>query len=409
MFHFGSSSHEGRYYALYDICSASIGVGIVFCKEKTVELVWHKRVEFGYHSTDDYNRYVRTMYATLLEVGMKLTSDGFKTVSSQYPSFSARNVEVVCVLGQPWFLGSVITETQSKEKSFTVSSDLLQELQNSGLSKVLEKQESVSWQEVMGTPKPLEVYTDVVRLEGYPVHNYLRRTTNELSVQFYFGIVSTSVQEHIDEVLKRVLPNHEIFFMTATRAFATLEAMYTTKLHQRSVLIEITGEITSVSILKKRTVLGVITIPLGTNHVMKALAPNAVSAEEARGLLDVVRKKNATSDFEALPPELQETLGIWKDAVTKSINTLGGGVTPPTNVTIVVDTVWYQLYKVSIEKPWEMPGARIVQGSIVDHITPQIGEEATKEGVSSQDARLFLLTRLLPSCTQEKGMWYTEK
>lgn len=409
MFHFGSSSHEGRYYAVYDICSASIGVGIVFSKEETAELVWHKRVEFGYHSTDDYNRYVRTMYATLLEVGMKLTSDGFKTVAAQYPSFSARNVEVVCVLGQPWFLGSVITETQSKERPFSISTTLLKELQNSGLSKVFEKQESISWQEVMGAPELLEVYTDTVRLEGYPVSNYMRRSASELSVQFYFGIVSTSVQEHIEEVLKRVLPNHDIVFITATRAFTTLEANFATKVHQRSILIEITGEISSVSILKRGAVTGVVTIPLGTNHIMKALAPSAVSAEEASGLLDVVRKKHATSDFEALPPELQEALTTWKDAVVKSINTLGGGVTPPTNVVVVVDAAWYQFYKLSIEKPWEMPGVRIAQGNTVDQITSQLGAVEKKEGLSTQDTRLFLLTRLLPSCTQEKGMWYTEK
>jgi hypothetical protein len=349
------------------------------------------------------------MYATLLEVGMKLSSDGFKTVSEKYPDFSPRNLEVVCALGQPWFLGSTITETYSKERPFQISTSLIQELQNTGLSKVLQKQESLSWQEVLGTPKLHEVYADVVRIGGYPVQNYLRRSATELSVQFYFGVVSSTVQEHIDEVLKRVLPNHEIFFVTATRAFSILEHTLASNTQQRSVLLEVTGEITSVAILKQGIVTGVVTLPFGTNHILKTLAPDALSAEEARGLLEVVHKKSDTATFETLPSELQEALTNWKDAVVTCLNDLSEGVSPPTNVVIVVHELWYPFYKLSIEKPWEMPGVRILQGNIVHQISVLQSPVEKKSTSSLRDTRLSLLTHVLPSCTQEKGMWYTEK
>jgi hypothetical protein len=405
---FGSRADEDRYYTLFDISSGSVGVAIVLSKNTSIELVWNKRVEFGYQGGDDYNRYVRTMYATLLEVGMRLTSEGFKSVKETHPNFSVRRMEVVCVLGQPWFIGSVDTEVLSKEKPFQITESILQTLQESGIANVLRKQETLYWQEVMGSAVPLEVFKNSTLLEGYPVTQYEHRMVKELSIQFYIAMVSKSVLEHVEEVIKRILPNHEIFFSTSTHFFSSIHTTSSVHKNSRSVFIEISGEITSVSIRKNDSVMGVVTIPHGKNRILKVVAPNAVSAQEARSSLSMFFKKNTKIIYSELPTELQDALTAWHTEVTENIKMLSDGVTPPLLIEVVVDARWFPLYKSILEQPWEMPGVRQVQNNEVCNVSLHTLNFAEKEDSSVTDMRLFVLIQTLHACTLEKGMCYTK-
>jgi len=409
MLGFSSSSHEGRYYALFDIGSASVGVGIAKDSVYGAKLVWYKRVEYGYQGIDDYNRYVRTMYATLLEAGMKITSEGFKQVRNNNTSFSARNLDVVCILAQPWFLGSVQTQTINKEKRFHATKDTLVELQNNALSKSLEMPETSSWQELMGKPEVLEVYNDLVLLEGYPVKTYEHRMTNEFSAQFYFALVSESVQQHVEEVIGRVFPNHDLLFSTSTRVFSNIETKLSPTKKQRLTLIEITGEITSISILKKGVVTGILTVPFGTNHLLKAIAPKAVSAQEARSSLDVLSKDKTSIKLDSLSEGAQTAFAKWHIDVAEAMCVLSNGVTPPSNIVVAVDMPWYPLCKLALEESLEMPGIRKALDIKVRHVEPVPKDDKNKTKLPTLDTRLSTFTRLLNRCTSKKSMCYTEK
>jgi hypothetical protein len=383
MFGLTPSSTEGRFSALFHIGSASISVALWRIQKNETEMLWCKRLEYGYQSTDDYNRYVRTMYATLLEAGMKLTSEGLQEVKSVFPEFSIKNLEVRCVLGSPWFLASVYTEVVSKEKPFQITSALLDSLKQSAFSNTLKKQECKSWQELMGTPELLEMYLDVVTLEGYEVNTYENMIVKELSVQMYLSIVSASVQEHVSDVIERIFPNHTIVFFTSTRILSNIKKYHLTSKTNthRSVLLEVSGEITSVAFLHKGILKNIATVPFGTNHVLKALSPNAVNAHEARSALSITTKKNKEMDFALLPKVLQNALFEWHTNTISSIIKLSGGITPPTEFLLFVETPWQKFYKSVLATSWEMPGIR----KSVDLDIQIIEEKTKKENTKNPD------------------------
>ena len=395
------ASKKEQQYVLFDIGSASIGVGIAVQNGKSVNLIWTKRFEYGYQSNDDYNRYVRTMYATLLEAGMKLTSEGFKEAQAILPEFSVKQAEVYCLLSPPWVVSSVMFQSMEKEKPFQVSQASITELQNKGFSEILKKQEVVSWQELMGTPAMLEVYHDVVRLEGYEVQAYEHRTVHELSTQSYFSMVSLSIQEHIKEVLERVLPNHVIHFSSSARIFSVGVHDYFPK--RRSIFFEIGGEITSIGCMRQGILTNVTTIPFGTNHILKTIAPNALSAKEARSFLDIFHKKiRSDMSFEVLPENLREALTVWKQAIVLSIEDLFRGVTPPTDMVLLVGNSWYLLYKIALTQPWKLPGVRQVVEMQVQHVHPQKSGEK-----DSNDVRLLVFAHAVQNCTSKNSVCYT--
>ena len=398
------SSKKEHQYMLFDIGSASVGVGIAVSVDNDLKLVWTKRFEYGYQSNDDYNRYVRTMYATLLEAGMKLTSEGFKEAVKVAPMFSIKHAEVYCLVSPPWVMSSMQQQSETKEKLFQVSESSITELQNTCLKDMFNKQEIVSWQELMGTPAVLEAYPDVVRLEGYQVQTFEHRVVHELSAQFYLSVVSESVQKHIKEVLERVLPNHDIHFSSSAKIFSSRVHTNGNGRRRRAVFFEIGGEITTIGNVQQGILSNCTTVALGTNHVLKAIAPKAQSAKEARSSLDIFHKKNQSDvSFESIPEHVRGALVEWKDAVTKSIRTLSLGVTPPTDMHILVEHSWFLLYKIALELPWELPGVRKVVGVHVEQVYPKKNTD-----VHTDDIRLKVFASVLHNCTSKNTMCYTK-
>jgi len=258
----------------------------------------------------------------------------------------------------------------------------------------------------MGEFEPLEVVQNKVLIEGYPVRQYEHRTVRELSVQWYIALVSSSVWEHVKEVIQRVLPNHEATFFSSTHLLTTSEVLLPENKAKRSILLEVTGEITSICLKKDNTIRGVITIPYGKDHVLKVLAPDAVSAEEARGSLEVFLKKNMKDMvYDSFPSELQEALSVWHQEVQRGMCELAEGVTPPLLVDLMVDAQWYSIYKLALERSWEMPGVRQLQTNKVRNVG-FVGVSGDIAQGQKDDTRLYALIQSLRNYTHEKSVCY---
>lgn len=399
----GLSSKKERQYLLFDIGSASVGVAVAVHTDKSLELLWTKRLEYGYQSNDDYNRYVRTMYATLLEAGMKLTSEGLREASALAPNFSVRQAEVYCLLAPPWVMSSVLFQSENKEKPFQVSQETISSLQQKGLSEVYKKQEVMSWQELMGTPAMLEAYHDVIRLEGYQVQSFEHKTVHDFSTQSYFSIISESVQSHIKEVLERVVPNHHIHFSSSARIFSTSLEKHSSL--RRSVFLEISGEVTSVGMVQQGVLTAISTVALGTNHILKSIAPKALSAKEARSSLDVFHTKTKSENtLESFPEPVREALLKWQSAIIKSIRLIAGGVTPPADIQVLVDDTWFPLYKTALEQTTSK--AQNATGVRVQRLYEKLFQKNADTQV--QDKRMEVFARVLDSCTSKNTMCYTK-
>lgn len=407
MFNFNSRLRDSKYYALFDITSSSVGVGIVVkTKENSHELLWHKRVEFGYQRNEDYNRYTRAMYATLLEVGMKMTSEGFKYVREKDQLFSVKRLEVLCVLAPPWFMGVVSNVVQKKEMPFYVTENVIKTMKKKAFSNISESQEILSWKEIVGDFSVLESHSDIILIDGYCVNFFEHHKARELSVQFYFAITPDAVQKHIEEVLNRVFPSHNLLFLTSTRLFSNTEVLFEHMHEKRSVLTEVEGEITSISILKNGVVAGIVTIPFGINHLLKSVSPKASGVKEARDSVEIFLKKNTNLKQEVLPKKLQSSLDEWLQEVSNAVKILSNGVTPPQDFILVVDLLLYPLYKFALEQSWEMPGVRKSLKLNIKHVNVLADNEKT-EIEPLRDTRIYAFASLLHNCTHKKGICYT--
>jgi len=387
MFSHGTKS---RSFALFDIGDTSIAAGLAVSTPEGVRLLWHVRREYGFQSSIEYERYERTMYATLLEVGMQLTSEGAR-IASTNGVFSPRGLTVLCIFAPPWFLGSVRTVLRKKEKPFEVTHSVADEVRSELFSTFLSEPETVSWCGVMGNPEPFEECFTKVCLNGYPVFEVQGCMTNELSLTGYIAIVSESIVHKVRDILRRVLPNHDQRMTTSTRLLTGVDARIRAE-QGRKVLVELGGQVTGVSFVENGALRGTTTFPHGTHRLLRACVTEANSFEEAYSACGIADKQfGATGAYGGSHHSINEVLEEWHNGLIESVDEVTDGITPPRYAELVADERLRNFYTRTLRLEWKQHGVRRMRSMEGLPFSPQ--ENIPPSVAADHDFRFDLFLR----------------
>jgi|GEM_PF-3145204 len=387
------------YDILFDVGATSVGVGVVHHGKTGTDLVWHKRVDYAYEVYDDYERYKRTMFATLLDIGMQLMSEGARTIRETHTSFRMDRAGVTCVLAPPWFFAFVQQSEEERQKQFTVTQATIDALHHQAVTQALSEQQAfASWADVVGEYEVLEALPQELRLDGYEVEAWNHKHVQKISMSSFYAVMAQDVHTQVLEILERVLPNHDASMCSSTSL--------TTNLFEQNVaggagghasLVEILGQITSVTSVRHGRITAVRAFPLGTNSVLRAAAPDAVSAHEAQGALTVTAKE-LEREGGSVPATVQKALTEWYAQVQEELRTQSQGVTPPELVLVMVGMNWYPFVLPLLAEPWLLPGIREERPMVVTPCSDFVlakheGSDVPKNAI--QDSRLQVFTYAL--------------
>jgi hypothetical protein len=382
-----------RSYALFDIGASSIGVGLGICSAAGAEVLWYARTDFAFLREQEYVRYEKSMYATLLELGMRMMSEGM-SAASRNSQFTVRGLQVTCVLGPPWFLGTVTEETVRQDTAVAVTQAMIDSVHAKMVAAFLETPERASWSEVMGSPELLEQYDLGVWLDGYPVSVYKDQVVREVHVRTYLAVVAQSVNEHVRDILHRVMPNHTVSLTTATRLFVQGVRTHEVCATKRSVvLLDVGGQITNSILIRHGICVGTKTIPYGENDLLRAIAPQAANAKEAHGAYTVYEKQHSMINPQTThSAEFEEAGTQWQSAVVESLIALSEGVLIPRTVFLSAAD-FYAPYARFFSKPVRLPGIRTEQSFEVMRYPTQVVYGVQGTIGTNTDERVLLFMR----------------
>lgn len=372
-----SVSHFGRKppkaIAVFDVGSASIGVGIAVRTPEGVRMPWSIRLSYAYQHDLDYTRFKRSMLAALLEGSMRLTSEGIRA-AQELESFSVQELVPICVLSPPWFIGSVQSGRVSKEQGMSVTDVLVAKLEEEARSGFSAHKNTTSWRDVMGRDTEIiDEYRIRVELDGYRVTNYSGKKAHSVGVTTYIACAPQSVLREMREVLEKTLPNHATEFRTSTSvAYRALEVQNLTE--GSLLVVELGGEITAVSLIRNGGLSSTSIFPMGTNHVLRTAFPTITGFAEARGRLETLTPSGTQKGTPPVPNGLTKSLAEWHAHVAESVTELVEGVTPPRNVVLLCDTLWKDWFLPRLREPWKQPGMRQEVGFFVvdqEGVVPQ--------------------------------------
>jgi hypothetical protein len=370
----------------------------VLHEDRSLTLLWHTRLEYAYERTDAYEHYVKAMYATLLEAGMALLNDGVR-IAQRDASFEIRHAAVSCVLAPPWFFAGVQSTTRTSEKRRIVTHGMLDEMRGVLCGTVQQQPEYLAWAEVSGVGELLAQHDIARYVDGYHIVGTREYEAQECSLTTYLAFAPQAVLRQVEEIMRRVLPNHQLHLHTSTQLLAFQRLREAKRDLHREILVEVGGQITSVAVIERGVLAGVATCPVGSHHFIRACAPRAKSFDEAVGLAQAALS-TAGDDLGKLSDQPITVLGEWIDHVHTAIAVATNGVTPPANATLAVRSEWYQVYAQTLASSWVQSGIRESRGLTVTPAEQDPPEEASTTLGTHADTHLYTLACALLRSTE---------
>lgn len=334
---------------LFDIGASSVGVALTYVDKEGAHSLWEKRVEYAYQKQTEYERYKKSMLATLLNIGMSVLSEGVR-VAERNKKFSAKEMRVVCILSAPWCIAWVGEETVTFPSRQVVTHHALDELRSHMFTRMTTQPEYLSWQDIGGVVEFMEQVDQKLVLDGYRVRFFGQYEATEVVLSSYLTAVPQQVVNPVREIAQRVFANNAVEIYSSTRVLSSLtEVPNETASPERHVLVEVSGPLTSVTCIDQNCIIGLANIPSGTYEILRACAPDAKSSEEAHSRADMLVKH--MGDSPEIPEVVQTVLEEWAALVHTAIGTITHGATPPKQVVLLVRSALAPLFLRILSRP----------------------------------------------------------
>jgi hypothetical protein len=271
--------------------------------------------------------------------------------------------DIYCVFSSPWYVSQTKTIKIEKQKAFTVGKRFVED--------IVTNEEKIFRASLLkgdyghlfhGDVRVIEHHIIETKLNGYGVDAPYGKIAHNLELSLFTSIVSEEIIQAVEkEIHKHFNYKRCRFYSFALVSFSTIRDMYPNE--QDFMFLDITGEVTDVSITRKNVLLETISFPLGRASLIRKLA-NVLNISPAVAL-SYVRLVNEGGLSPAMSEKIYRALeGFkreWCEYFKKSIQELSRDIMLPKTIyfTADADSAPYFETLMKQEKCVQFPDAEI--------------------------------------------------
>ncbi len=245
-------------------------------------------------------------------------------------------VRSYCFLASPWYACQIRTIRLAKGAPFIFTEKLRQEL----VTKEITLFETTDLKK-FGPPeslKILETKNVEVKLNGYRVDDPFGKKVREVELTVFFSVSPKIVLEYIEHAIEKsfTLPKLH-FFSFLFSSFVVMRNLFTHD--EEFLLVDIGGEVTDISLVKKANLVHAVSYPLGKNFVLRRLASAlGKTMPEVRSLIALYLQGGLDASAKStLEPQLASAKTEWLSAFQKSLFSITNELSLPEKVLITAD------------------------------------------------------------------------
>lgn len=311
---FQRSTKTGQHFIIvFDIGSASIGGAFVSIDStKKPEIIFSTRRAIPFQEKLNFQRFLDSMIKTLEEMFevMQKTGGGVKVD------------QAFCILASPWYASQTRLVHYNQPEPFTVT--------EKGLGKLIQKEIDLFRNSKLfarsndgeAQPEIMEAKSIQVKLNGYEVRNPYKKKTTKLEVALYISMIPANIYKSINESIRKFwhVPNAHFSSFSFT-AFDSIRDIFTEE--SSFLFMDISGEVTDISLAKDNVLLESISFPAGKNMLVRALvtgmktAPAAAQTELKLYLENKSNRDHREQVEKILNEAAKEWLMFFEDALSQ--------------------------------------------------------------------------------------------
>ncbi len=311
---------------LFDIGSSSVS-GAIFRKDKSKSptILFSVREFIPIQDEVDFEKLSASMLKTLGIVANKICMKGLGAPSKIY-----------CTLSSPWYASQTRTIKYSKNTEFIFNAKLSDSLIEKEV-KIFEEEHGLSYDPNPHAVKLIEVKNMKTILNGYTATSPIGQKAKDLEMIVFLSMSSNQVLENIKEAVARHFHNEVSFISFVVSSFAVARDMFINQ--ENFLLVDIAGEMTDISMIKKDVLRESISYPMGHNFIIRGLAlALGCTLNEAKSYLSLYKDGHSTNEMgDKLSPIIEKLKIEWLKKFQESLMGISNDISIPSTVFITVD------------------------------------------------------------------------
>ncbi|HNW71810.1 MAG TPA: hypothetical protein PKZ36_02045 [Candidatus Paceibacterota bacterium] len=323
---FSSSKNKDELALVFDIGSSSIGGALFLIQKNGVpKIIYSIREPITLEKTISFDRFLSLTLKSLEAVATKIGKTGLGAPK-----------ETFCVLSSPWYASQTRSILLKKDTPFIFNSKLADSLiQKEILSFEADCKEKYTsnGEKVV----PIELKNMQILLNGYPTQKPLDQKASELEMTVFVSMGTESVLEKIKEVIGKHFYHKNIKFSSfIMSSFAVARDIF---VHQDNfLLIDIGGEVTDISMIKKDILRSSVSFPFGKNFLIRGVASILdCSLDEAISYISLYKDGHiADSSLKKIEPIINKLKNEWLTKFQESLVKLSNDISIPSTIFLTV-------------------------------------------------------------------------
>jgi len=244
---------------------------------------------------------------------------------------------IFCVLSSPWHVSQARVIKLAKNTPFVFTSKLADSLIQKEIS-LFEEEHLKKYANTGSSFRSIEFKNIKTMLNGYETSQPLNQKVKEIEMTVFISISEELVLKKIEETIGQYFHFKEIKFSSFVIAsFTIVRDIYINQ--ENFLLIEIGGEVTDISMIKKNTLRESSSFPLGRNFIIRGVSSILRSSlDEAKSFISLFQNGHTALDMsKKLSPIIDKLKMEWLQKFQESLANLSNDISIPETIYMVVD------------------------------------------------------------------------
>ena len=317
---------------IFDIGGASVGAAIALFGENEPPFVVHAERHWLEPIQEVSMERLEGLLETAIDtISTEMLSVGAKRLSAS--GYGARLPSVIhCFLTAPWYAPHTDTVRLSSEKPFAVTKALL--------ARAVARERAALEETIARTSGLVVLEHQVISLSanGYESENPFGKDASELEFFTYTALAEQRILDRFGSRIRRTFHADEVgmhsfllAFFSSVRDIPGGDADF--------LLVDVSGEVTEVSVVKGGRLSESVSFPLGRNFLSRALAEGCgISCREALSLLTVHFSHHGNEDFtRRFLPAISRAEKEWMCGFEECLSRIAGEAFLPHTTFVAAD------------------------------------------------------------------------
>lgn len=267
-----------------------------------------------------------------------LTLKSLEIVASRICMMSiGKPTKIFCVLSSPWYASQTRIIKLEKNTPFLFTSKLADSLIQKEIS-LFEEEYISKFLHTDNKIRPIEFKNMKTMLNGYMTSDPFNKKAKKLEMVIFISMSGDQILKKIEETVFRHFHTRDIKFSSfVMTSFAVARDMFVQQ--ENFLLIDIGGEVTDISMIKKDILGDSISYPLGRNFMIRRVADSlGCTLSEAKSLIFLYKDGHAVESTEKkLEPIINKLKTEWLEGFQESLVNLSDDISIPATIFITID------------------------------------------------------------------------